>query len=317
MYFDKQRGPIAFDTTPKEISKDVESLLGKLFDVSEEEGFFEHNSKLGKEPFACANYLFFMDSAWARGEREMVMLSLIVEDNIKLEIFEDTLTKFATAMKSIKDGFKAFYAKSDKSDSGIEKSLKLIKLLVTDCYEACRRKPEAQKPGKLLVLGLQAVGKTSIINQLTKAKFDPKIKPTMGMQLVRSAIDNFKFQIYDLGGQEKIRKTWYDKPINPDAVIFVLDVSASKEQQDLAKEEFDRMCENFFNADSEKKLADGTPLLILGNKADLNESFTAKKIESLLKPSKDINYKVGLCSALKNEGFEDNFKWLVKSFLFM
>ncbi|HME55349.1 MAG TPA: PQQ-binding-like beta-propeller repeat protein [Candidatus Lokiarchaeia archaeon] len=222
------------------------------------------------------------------------------------------------SLKKMRPGlYKGFHKDASNDDKDSAKAFQKIQKLVDDCYEECRRLPDAQKPGKMIILGLQAVGKTSIINQLTMEKFDPKIKPTLGMQIIKSVIDNFKFQIYDLGGQEKIRKTWYDKTINPDAVIFVLDVSAGKDQQDLAKEEFNRMCDNFFSKDSGKKLADGTPLLILGNKCDLNESFTVKKVEALLKPSKNLNYKIGLYSALKNEGLEENFKWLVKSFLFV
>jgi small GTP-binding protein len=320
MYFDGQKGPIAFDAIPKAVSKDVEAVLIRLFDVSEGEGFFEHNSKVGGEPFSCANYLFFMESEWARGKKEMAMLSLTVDDNIKPKIFEDTLTKFATALKSIKDGYKGFYGNSDKKDPGIEKAHKLTKLLITDCYEACRRKPEAQKPGRMLILGLQAVGKSSIINQVTTQKYNPSIKPTLGMQILKSAVDNFKFNIYDLGGQEKIRQGWYDKTksVNPNAVIFVIDATATKEQLDLSKFEFDRMVENFFGKDSPSKIAENTPVLILGNKIDLNPSFTEKAIETLLKPAKtSINYRIGLCSAVNSDGIEDNFKWLVKSFLFV
>ncbi len=318
MHFDGQKGPIAFDAIPKAVSKDIEAVLIRLFDVSEGEGFFEHNSKVSGEPFSCANYLFFMESQWARGNKEMAMLSLTVDDNIKPKIFESTLDKFATALKNIKDGYKGFYGDSNKKDPGIEKAHKLIKLLITDCYEACRRKPEAQKPGKMLILGLQAVGKSSIINQVTTQKFSPNIKPTLGMQIIKSAVDNFKFNIYDLGGQEKIRKGWYDKSVNPNAVIFVIDATASKEQLEESRVEFDRMVNEFFRKDSPNKIAENTPVLILGNKIDLNPSFTEKAIETLLKPGKaGINYRIGLCSAVNSDGIEENFKWLVKSFLFV
>ncbi len=315
MYFDKQKGPIAFDVIPKEISKEKESVLGRLFDVSENEGFFEHQTKIDKQPLSCANYLFYIDSPWARGQKEMAMMSLIDID-AKPSIFEPVLQKFATAIKSIKESYKAFYAGSGKDEKGSEKALKLIKLLITDCYEACRRKPEAQKPGTLLILGLKSVGKSSIINQVTMQKFNPNILPTLGKQLIKSAIDNFKFNIYDLGGQDKIRKDWYNQGIKPDAIIFVVDASATKADNEEAKREFDRLVEHYFG--TEKKIASDTPVLILGNKIDLNPSFTEKSLETLLRPAKTgINYRLGVCSALNNEGLEDAFKWLVKAFLFV
>jgi Arf/Sar family protein len=316
MHFDSQKGPIAFDAIPKGVSKDIEAVLIRLFDVSEGEGFFEHNSKVGGEPFSCANYLFFMESQWARGNKEMVMLSLTADD-VKPAIFESTLSKFTTALKAIKDGYKGFYTNSDKKDPGIEKAFKLIKLLITDCYEACRRKPEAQKAGTMLILGLQSVGKSSIINQVVKQKFSPGIKPTLGMQIIRSAVDNFKFTINDVGGQPGIRKGWYEQKMHPNAVIFVVDATASKDLLDESKREFDRMVDNFFKKDGPNKIAENTPVLILGNKIDLNPSFTEKTIETLLKPGKvgSLNYRIGLCSAVNSEGIEENFKWLVRAFI--
>nr|MDO8117934.1 ADP-ribosylation factor-like protein [Candidatus Sigynarchaeota archaeon] len=153
---------------------------------------------------------------------------------------------------------------------------------------------------------------------VTLQTFNPKIKPTLGMQILKSAVDNFKFNIYDLGGQEKIRAGWYDKNITPDALIFVVDASAKKEDNEEAKREFDRMVDNFFGKDSQNKIAPDTPVLILGNKTDLNPSFTEKTLEALLKPAKaNINYRLAVCSALNNEGLEDAFKWLVKAFLFV
>nr|MDO8109714.1 ADP-ribosylation factor-like protein [Candidatus Sigynarchaeota archaeon] len=307
MYFDPLHGPTAFDTVPKPASKEIEAALGRLFNATEGEGFFEHHAKAGTEPFSSANYLFFMDSQWVQGNKEIAMLSLIVDEGLKPAIFQTTLEKFATAIKANKDGYKMFYAKSGKDDKGSEKALKLEKFLLADCFEACRRKPEAQKPGRMIILGLQAVGKTSIINQVTSAKFNPKITPTLGMQMLNKLVDDFKFTIYDLGGQEKIRATWYDKKVNPEAVIFVIDATADKAHQDESKREFDRMVENFFSKDSPNKLPANTPVLILANKVDLNPDLKESGVEKLLQPGKkQINYRIGLCSAMKNEGLEES-----------
>jgi len=317
IYFHRQQGPIAFHAVPKEVDDQTANVLGKLLDISEGEGFFEHDTKVGKEHLSCANYSFEIDSPWARGNKDAAMFSLIVDADQKPEIFEATLEKFATEFKNAEDIYKGFYTRTDKTDKDIPQQNQKIQDLVNDCYEECRRLPEAQKPGKIMILGLQAVGKTSIINQLTANKFDPKIKPTLGMQIIKSVIDNFKFNVYDLGGQEKIRKDWYNKNIIPDAIIFVIDVSAGEKLQDEAKEEFNRMISNFFTKGSEQELPEDTPILILGNKKDLKENISTKKIEEFLKPSENLNYRVGVCSALKNEGLEEAFKWLVKSFLFV
>jgi predicted GTPase len=79
------------------------------------------------------------------------------------------------------------------------------------------------------------------------------------------------------------------------------------------------MMDNYFTKNAPQKVPKDTPVLILANKIDLcPKAPTEKQIEKILKPkSFDINYKIGLVSALKNEGIEDNFKWLVKAFLFV
>ncbi|MHA1680974.1 MAG: ADP-ribosylation factor-like protein [Promethearchaeota archaeon] len=320
MYFDKLKGPVAFDSVPKPISKEQEENLGGLmYSMEEEESYFEHTKKGGKDAFSSANYFFFVDSKWARGGKEMVMLCLIADEDQEPSIFESVIKKFASAIKHVAEIYKAFYIDDKtKDDPGIEKKLKLLKLLNTDCFEACRRKPEAQKPGKMLILGLRAAGKSSIINAVTGKGFSEKIKPTLGMQIIKSAVDNFRFNIYDLGGQEKLRKGWYNKNVKPNAIIYVVDLTAGKEQHEDDKVEFHRMVENFFGKDSKQKLPENTPVLIIGNKVDLNNELDEGYIEKLLHPKKaGIDYKIGICSALNGDGLEDSFKWLVKAFLFV
>ncbi len=66
---------------------------------------------------------------------------------------------------------------------------------------------------------------------------------------------------------------------------------------------------------SNQKLPVNTPILILGNKNDLKHKLNKEGISKLLKP-KNINFKIGIVSALTNEGIEENFKWLIRSILF-
>jgi small GTP-binding protein len=191
-----------------------------------------------------------------------------------------------------------------------------ILAFMKSCFDECQKNSEGQKSGKMILLGLRAVGKTSLINRITKNQFIPNEKPTLGWQVTRSIIENFHFSLYDVGGQEFLRKSWFDTILHPNAIIFIIDISANKEDHEIAKYEFDRAMKYYFDKNSPEKLKPTTPILILGNKIDLNPKFTDKVLEDILRPKNyKINYRIGLISALKNIGIEDSLKWLVKEFI--
>jgi small GTP-binding protein len=316
VYFDTVRGPIIKYSIPELMSKTRSNVLEKLLDFStDQDGFFLHTNQQ-YEKFLCANYAFKIKSEWARGSQELLMITVIPDDDVKPEIYHDNLKEFALTVKKDQKIFKAFYDPTQKADIEIPKYIKKLKDHLTDCFEQCMRNPEAQKPGNISILGIESVGKTSIINRINGNGFSSNVKPTLGMQIIKSVIDNFSFRVFDVGGQEHIRKDWFNSP-DPDAIIFVTDCSASVGLSLEAQQQFTRVMEHYFGKHTKIQLDKSTPVLILGNKADLNPKCREKDIEKILTPKKyNINYKIGCVSALKNEGLEENFKWLVKSFLF-
>lgn len=313
-HFDNIRGPIIAFSVPEGVSTRIKEVLEKLLDV-QEQGYFEHVNKSG-EQFSTANHTFFVDSEWGRGNVEILMLSLITDEGQKPEIFQSTLENYVSKSQKIKKLFKGFYLGSNKSDAEIQKFSNKIISLVRDCYEECKRNPEGQKAGIMTILGVQSVGKTSILNILTENKFQANIKPTLGTQIIRSVVDNFNFKIYDVGGQARLRKNWFSVP-KPNAIIYVLDASANEEQHKESKEEFDKVVNHYFGKDRKQVIPQHTPILILANKSDLNTDFTEKDVRKILKPSKDLNIKIGVCSAIEKTGITESFKWLVKEFLFV
>ncbi len=314
MRFDNIKGPIISYSVPSEVSNRKEEVLKKLMDISET-GYFEHTNKSG-EKFTAANHTFYIKSDWGRGNVETLMLSLIVDEGQKPSVFQSTLEEYVSFFEKVKNLYKGFYVDSKHTDTQIPKFNKRIMALIKDCFEDCRKNPAGQKPGIMSILGIQAVGKTSILNCLTEEKFKPKVKPTLGTQIIRSIVDNFKFKIYDVGGQERLRKKWFAVP-PPNALIYVMAASANSDQQKESKKEFDTVINHYFGKNSKQKLPKNTPVLILANKIDLNDSFTEKDIRKILKPDKQLNFKIGLCSALEDVGIDENFKWLVKEFLFV
>lgn len=317
-YFNAITGPMVMFSVPKPISKRQTEVIEKLMDLSMgENDFFKHTSEGNESKFSIGNLLFSIKSKWARGEVETIMISVVVDDDLDLGIFNPVLKKYQEILKKDPKMYKALYFESNKApqDTEIAKYEAKLRIMMNECFEECRRITATQKPGKLLILGLQSVGKTSILNVVLNNEYNPNIKPTLGMQIIKGAIDKFDFRIYDVGGQERLRKEWFSAP-PPDAIIFVID--ATQEDQKEAESEFRRMAENYFVKNAPQKISKDTPVLILANKIDLCQKKPSEKvIEKILKPKNyDMNYKIGLVSALKNQGIEENFKWLVKAFLF-
>ncbi|CAJ0962567.1 unnamed protein product [Ranitomeya imitator] len=59
----------------------------------------------------------------------------------------------------------------------------------------------------ILMLGLDAAGKTSILYKLMLGQ-SVTTHPTMGFNLETVTYKNVKFNVWDVGGQEKIQALW-------------------------------------------------------------------------------------------------------------
>jgi small GTP-binding protein len=163
--------------------------------------------------------------------------------------------------------------------------------------------------GRIIVVGLQAVGKSSIINRIQEKDFNPAITPTLGVQVYKLAIENTNFQILDLGGQDKLRHLWFNKNHNPDGIIYVVDCTASKEKHQKDREELNRIVEFFFKGIPKEKQP---ILMILGNKIDIaGENYPYLLQDTFFDLDPKLGYKMGYCSAKTQEGIMDNLKWLI------
>ena len=162
----------------------------------------------------------------------------------------------------------------------------------------------------ILVVGLQSVGKSSIIKRIMDLSFDTKLRPTLGFQVFNFIMEKVNFRIFDAPGQEKLRDTWYDTKLNPQAIVFVVDLSSTNEIQQISKKEFDRIVEFYITNSSNKKM----PILILGNKMDLNPNKDLM-LNDIFWNVGDLNYHFGYCSAKTTEGIKENFGWIFAEFI--
>jgi Arf/Sar family protein len=84
------------------------------------------------------------------------------------------------------------------------------------------------KESRILMLGLDAAGKTTILYKFKLGEVVSTI-PTIGFNVETVRYKNIVFNMWDIGGQEKIRPLWRHYYQNTDAIIFVVD-SCDKER---------------------------------------------------------------------------------------
>ena len=107
---------------------------------------------------------------------------------------------------------------------------------------------------KLLFLGLDNAGKTSLLFKLKDNEFKDTV-PTVGLNVEQIKTRNMNLTLWDVGGQaRKLWKHYYDKV---DGIIFVID-STDTERMRIAKSEMGKI----FTEEGLEKV----PMLILANK---------------------------------------------------
>ena len=160
-----------------------------------------------------------------------------------------------------------------------------------------------EKPTRVLMLGLDAAGKTTILYKLQMGEVVTTV-PTIGFNVETVQYKNLRFQVWDLGGQPSIRPYWRCYYQNTNAVIYVVD-SADQERMGISKQELVTMLE-------EEELKDAI-LLVLANKQDQKGALGAKEIsEALGLPDvRNRQWSIQETCATKGKGLSEGFDWLV------
>lgn len=158
------------------------------------------------------------------------------------------------------------------------------------------------KEKKVLFLGLDNAGKTSIINALHDVSVYC-VAPTRGFNIRPTQIDNVNFQVWDIGGQRSFRSRWENFFDNVQGLVWVIDSSDNKRM-------FETGLELSALLSNQKLLR--LPVLILANKSDLVTSLSPEDItiELELHGIRDRIWKIQGCSAITKEGLEEGLKWM-------
>ncbi|KAK7094421.1 ADP-ribosylation factor-like protein 3 [Littorina saxatilis] len=166
-------------------------------------------------------------------------------------------------------------------------------------------KSSPDKELRILLLGLDNAGKTTLLKQLASEDVS-HITPTQGFNIKSVQSSGFKLNVWDIGGQRRIRPYWKNYFENTDLLIYVID-SADRKRLEETGEELRELLE-------EEKLA-GVPVMIFANKQDLVNACAAHEIaEGLnLNSIRDREWRIQPCSAISGEGVRDGIEWVIKT----
>jgi len=150
-------------------------------------------------------------------------------------------------------------------------------------------------PARVLMLGLDAAGKTTILYKL-KLNENVVTIPTIGFNVETVTIGKgISFTVWDIGGQEKLRALWRHYYPGTTGLIFVIDSSDKCRLREARDELFGIL---------EHPDMNGVPVSVIANKQDLpGACSTSELAETLgLRDMRTHKWHIQSCCAITGDG---------------
>merc|ERR1712108_118821 len=151
----------------------------------------------------------------------------------------------------------------------------------------------SKKEMRILMVGLDAAGKTTILYKLKLGEIVTTI-PTIGFNVETVEYKNISFTVWDVGGQDKIRPLWRHYFQNTEGLIFVVD-SNDRERIAEARDELREAV-----------------LLVFANKQDLPHAMNPAEITDKLglHSLRNRNWYIQATCATSGDGLYEGLDWL-------
>jgi len=221
------------------IDDELSVRIANIMDQTFNEGFFTHSF----EKLNSMNYYFEIHSDWARGNKEMLMVSIILSGKTtsEMEINVETLSKdFSERLQANDEIFTAFYINDltnfdDSDQENIIKNDSLIKVWVMELYwatiEETREKTEEEKIAYLLnkkhiFLTLGKLSKGPITLEELEEWFTNNFQNIDFNETINTLVEKQFIFINQIGRVEKyvlLLKEVNAERIPPDSVIEFID----------------------------------------------------------------------------------------------
>mmetsp|Transcript_18076 Transcript_18076/g.36217 ORF Transcript_18076/g.36217 Transcript_18076/m.36217 type:complete len:187 (-) Transcript_18076:41-601(-) len=177
-----------------------------------------------------------------------------------------------------------------------------------------RKVKAKEKECRLLILGLDNAGKTTILKKFNGEPINT-ISPTLGFNIKTLEHRGYLLNCWDVGGQQTIRSYWRNYFEATDGLIWVVDSADRVRLNDCKRELHDLM--------GQEKLA-GASLMIFANKQDLAGALTADEIAEALELNSEKfssrHWSIVACSAVTGAGLLEGMDWMtddISSRIFM
>nr|BAN21065.1 ADP-ribosylation factor, arf [Riptortus pedestris] len=166
-----------------------------------------------------------------------------------------------------------------------------------------RKMKQKEKEMRILILGLDNAGKTTILKRLNNEDIST-ISPTLGFNIKTLYHGGFTLNMWDVGGQKSLRSYWKNYFESTDGLIWVVD-SVDGRRLDSCRKELHELLK-------EERLV-GASLLLLANKQDLPGALSLEQIKDVLDLGsiKTHHWQILSCSAVTGEHLLDGINWLV------
>lgn len=290
----------------------IKNEITKLITKNPPDSYFEH--LIESEQKRVLNACFSIPSEWAQNKQEIAMLSFIIDKKLKSDHFKPIIEAYSKQIKEIPNIFKAFYKKSKRAKYDLEIPSLYSKLRdkLSLCLDDFVAQAKSLPRGNIIIVGMPGSGKTCLINYLNLDDFIPDTPPSDQPNVFDVQIVNYTYTYYDLPGKSDWNALVQNIIKDTHALVCVFDVSSTKDQIG----EFRKKVETFLDDLFVKKghpLPRATPVLLLGNKADLVPKFSIKDLKSVIKLEKYTAIPhYAICSLKNKENVKETMELLAR-----